>query len=379
MPVKKLLQYSIALITALALGGTLQAAPKAPKLAAKAYILQDFHSGAIIAELNADQRVEPASLTKMMSMYVVDKELALGNIKLTDKVKISEKAWRMPGSRMFIEVGSRVSVEELINGVIIQSGNDATIALAEYVAGSEESFASLMNIYAENLGMRSTHFVNATGLPHKDHFTTARDLATLSAAIIREFPDHYALYSQKEYTYNNIKQQNRNRLLWQDKYVDGIKTGHTESAGFCLAASAVRGDMRLISVVLGTRSDSARANESQKLLTFGFRFFETHRLYGAEQVLTNARLYKGEAETIPLGLAEDLYVTIPRGSYKKLKANMSIESHIIAPASEGQTYGTVNLTLNKEPLLQRELIALQSVREGSFFSSLMDEIRLVFK
>ncbi len=352
------------------------ATPSPPKLKAKAYILVDFNSNEVIAELKSDQKVEPASLTKMMTAYVVEKELSQGNIKLTDMVRISEKAWRMKGSRMFLEVGSRVSVDELMKGIIIQSGNDASVALAEHIAGSEEAFVSLMNEYARILAMKDTHFVNATGWPHKKHFTTPRDLAVLVAAIIREFPEHYAWYSEKEYTYNGIRQFNRNKLLWQDTSVDGIKTGHTEAAGFCLAASAKKGDMRLISILLGAKSETARTTESQKLLTFGFRFYETHKLYAANQPLTTARIWKGESELISLGLEEDLYITIPRGSYSALKATMSIDKQIIAPATKGKVYGSVNINLKQEPFKARDLIALKNVKKGGLMSSLFDEIQM---
>ncbi len=353
--------------------------PPPPKLEARAYILQDFHSGRIIAEKNIDQRVEPASLTKLMVGYVVDKELAAGNISLTDQVRISKKAWKMPGSRMFVEVDTLVSVEDLVKGIIIQSGNDATVALAEFIAGSEDAFVAMMNGYARELGMTGTHFVNTTGLPHKDHYTTARDLATLSRALIREFPEMYRLYAEKEFTYNGIRQYNRNKLLWRDKTVDGIKTGHTESAGYCLAASAKRGDMRLISVVLGADSDNARTTESQKLLTYGFRFFETHKLYSAGETLTQARVWKGDKETVPLGLAEDLYITIPRGSYERLKATMRVAKKIIAPVKTGDRHGQVDIQLKGEPVAQRDLVALGNVNEGGFFGSLIDEIQLMFE
>jgi len=355
------------------------ATPRAPKLAAKAYILMDHHSGRIIAEHKSGKRVEPASLTKMMSTYVIEHELKLGNITMEDMVKVSQKAWKMPGSRMFIEVGKRVSVENLIKGIIIQSGNDATVAMAEHIAGSEEAFVSLMNEYAKELGMSGTNYMNATGLPHRKHYTTVTDLATLANAMIREFPTHYKWYSEKEFTFNKIKQSNRNRLLWQDKYVDGIKTGHTESAGFCLTASAVKGNMRLVSVVVGTRSEQARATESQKLLTYGFRFFETHKLYEKNQALTNAKVWKGATDAIPLGLAEDLYITIPRGKYDSLKAKMSIDTQIIAPAETGNVYGKVNINLSREPFLSRDLIALGDVQEGGFFGNLLDDVLLVFE
>lgn len=358
---------------------TIAATPSPPKLKAKAYILVDYNSNEVIAELKSDKKVEPASLTKMMTAYVVEKELSQGNIQLTDMVRISEKAWRMKGSRMFVEVGTRVSVDELMKGIIIQSGNDASVALAEHIAGSEEAFVSLMNEYARILAMSGTHFANVTGLPHKRHYTTPRDLATLVSAIIRDFPEHYAWYSEKEYTYNGIRQFNRNKLLWQDESVDGVKTGHTESAGFCLAASAKKGDMRLISILLGANSETSRTTESQKLLTFGFRFYETHKLYQANQALTTARIWKGESELIPLGLEEDLYITIPRGSYSALKATMSIDKKIMAPATKGRTYGSININLKKEAFKTRDLVALKNVQKAGLMGSLLDEIKMRFE
>jgi D-alanyl-D-alanine carboxypeptidase (penicillin-binding protein 5/6) len=353
--------------------------PATPKIKAKGYLLMDFNSGRILAEKKSDQRMEPASLTKMLTSYVVSYELANGNIKLSDMVTVSEKAWRMQGSRMFIEAGKKVSVEDLLKGIIIQSGNDATVALAEYVAGSEDAFVSLMNQHAAELGMTDSHFMNSTGLPHKDHYTTPRDLAKLARALIRDFPEHYDWYSIKQFRYNNIKQYNRNRLLWRNKYVDGIKTGHTESAGFCLVASALRDDMRLISVVLGTKSDEARSSESQKLLTYGFRFFETHRLYAANEPLTRAHIWKGAQEELPLGLTEDLYLTIPKGQYKKLDANMNLDAQITAPAKKGTAYGTVNVTLGDQEYAKRELVALTDIDKGSLFNNLVDEIKLLFE
>ncbi len=358
---------------------TLAIEPKAPDLAAKSYILKDFNSGKVIAELNSDNRIEPASLTKMMSSYVIEHELKNGNISMTDEVKVSEKAWKMPGSRMFIEVNTRVPVEQLIKGIIIQSGNDATVAMAEHIAGTEDAFVSLMNEYARQIGMSGTHFVNSTGLPHKDHYTTAKDLATLVEAVIRDFPEHYQWYSEKEFTFNNIKQYNRNKLLWRDDNVDGVKTGHTESAGYCLAASAEKGGMRLISVVLGTDSERARATESQKLLTFGFRFYETHKLYDSTVSLTNAKIWKGEVEFVPLGIEEDLWITIPRGEYKSLKASISLDAKIVAPAKSGNTYGAVNVTLAGNPLLKRDLVALKDVKNGGFFGGLVDAVKMRFE
>jgi len=360
--------------------GTVSAVePGAPTLAAKSYILQDYNSGKIIAEVNSNMRVEPASLTKMMSNYVIENELKLGNITLTDEVKISKKAWKMPGSRMFIEVNNKVSVEKLIKGIVIQSGNDATVAMAEHIAGTEEAFVSLMNEYARELGMDNSNFVNATGLPHKDHYTTAFDLAILVAALIRDFPEHYKWYSEKEFTYNGIKQYNRNKLLWQDKYVDGVKTGHTESAGYCLASSAVKKDMRLISVLLGAKSERARATESQKLLTFGFRFYETHRLYEANKSLTTAHVWKGEVEKLDLGLSDDLWITIPRGKYKSLKANMRLNPSIVAPAKKGQILGVVNVELEGKPFLTKDLVALTEVKKGGFISGVVDSVKMMFQ
>ena len=353
--------------------------PTAPAVNAKAYLLMDYDSGYIITSQNADERMEPASLTKMMSSYVISSELKKGTLALDEKVKISEKAWRMPGSRMFVEVGSSVTVEQLLRGMIIQSGNDATVALAQHVAGSEDAFASMMNQHAERLGMVNTHFVNSTGLPHADHYTTAHDLAILARALIRDFPEHYEWYSEREYKYNKIKQKNRNDLLWRDSSVDGIKTGHTESAGYCLVASAKRKNMRLISVVLGTHSEKARANESQKLLTYGFRFFETHRLYTAHEPLTTVRVWKGDTEQLPLGLNEDLYVTIPRGQYKNLDANMSINAEITAPVQDGQNLGTVNIRLGDQSYAERRLVALQAVQPGGFMHRLIDAVKLKFQ
>lgn len=353
--------------------------PKPPKIAANSYILIDFNSNKVIAEKNSTKRIEPASLTKMMSTYVIENELRQGNISMSDEVLISKKAWKMPGSRMFVEVNTKVTVDKLLKGIIIQSGNDATVAMAEFVAGSEDSFVSLMNEYARQLGMKDTHFVNSTGLPHKDHYTTATDLAILVSAMIRNYPEHYSWYSEKVFTYNGIKQYNRNKLLWQDKYVDGVKTGHTESAGYCLAASAKKGDMRLISVVLGTKSERARATESQKLLTFGFRFYETHRLYEANKSLTTAQIWKGEKEKVALGLAKDLWVTIPRGLYGKLKATMSLDAKIVAPVKKGNVYGVVDVKLEGKPFVTRDLVALQSVEEGGFVGGLLDEVKMLFE
>lgn len=353
--------------------------PSPPKTAAEAYILIDYNSGKIIASQNADMRVEPASLTKIMTGYVVINELSNGNISLDDMVTISPKAWKMPGSKMFIEVGKKVSVHDLIKGMVIQSGNDASVALAEHIAGSEEVFAELMNKYAESLGMAHTHYMNATGLPNPDHYTTAEDLSILARALINKFPEEYEWYAQKKFTFNGITQYNRNKLLWQDPSVDGLKTGHTESAGYCLVTSAKRDDMRLISVVLGTDSAKQRIQESQKLLNYGFRFFETHKLYQAGQRLNDARIWEGQQDTVGLGLENDLYVTIPRGQYKNLKIESTIDPKITAPVNADQPLGELTVSLNDETISQKQLVSLSPVEEGSFFKKILDQIKLLFK
>ncbi len=353
--------------------------PASPKIKARGFLLMDFDSGRILTEKKSGQRMEPASLTKMLTSYVIANELANGGISLDEMVTISKKAWRMQGSRMFIEVGKKVSVEDLLKGIIIQSGNDATVALAEHVAGSEETFADLMNQHAAELGMLDSHFVNSTGLPKKNHYTTPGDMAKLARALIKNFPEHYKWYSTKEFKFNKIKQYNRNKLLWRNKFVDGIKTGHTDSAGYCLVASAKRDGMRLISVVLGTRSEEARSAESQKLLSYGFRFFETHKLYAANEKLTQTHIWKGAVENLSLGLEENLYITIPKGQYKKLDADMNITARITAPVKKGASFGTVNVRLGDKQYATRNLIALTNVEKGGLVDSLIDEIKLLFE
>jgi len=352
--------------------------PDPPSFKADSFYLVDFESGRVLAEKNPDKVVEPASITKLMTAYLVDKALAAGDIKLSDPVTISEKAWRMQGSKMFVEVGKQVSVDDLMKGLVIQSGNDASVALAEHVAGSESAFAGYMNHQAKLLGMVNTQFQNATGWPAEGHYSTARDIAILTAAIIREYPKTYQLYREKEYTYNGISQLNRNRLLWHDKTVDGVKTGHTEAAGYCLVASALQGDMRLISVVLGASSDKARTVSSQSLLNYGFRFFETHRLYKANEVLKTARVWRGEQEQVDMGVGRDIYVTIPRGRYKELDAAMEIESKISAPIAKGQKLGQVNISLDNEVIITENIVATHAVAEGGFFSRTLDSIKLMF-
>ncbi len=351
--------------------------PAPPAVAAKAYLLMDYQSGKLLAASNEHAHLEPASLTKMMTVYVVYKELAQGKLSLADKVRISEKAWRTEGSRMFAEVGKEISVGELLQGVIIQSGNDASVALAEHVAGSEESFAEMMNAYAKRLGMNDSHFTDATGMPNPNHYTSAYDLALLAQATIREFPPElYALHAEKWFSFNGIKQPNRNRLLWRNPAVDGLKTGFTESAGYCLVASAKKDNTRLISVVLGTDSDIARAEQSHKLLTYGLRFYETHTLFAANQPLNEARVWMGRAKTLPIGLPNGLYVTIPHGQYKNLSASLNVDKRIKAPVAKGQILGSVVVHLNDQVLLTQPLIALETVETGGTFSRAKDYVSM---
>jgi D-alanyl-D-alanine carboxypeptidase (penicillin-binding protein 5/6) len=355
------------------------AIPAPPGIKANAYLLQDFDSGKILVSKNIDQRIPPASLTKMMTVHVVSAELLAGRISQDDEVLISEKAWKMPGSRMFIEVNKKVLLGDLLQGVIIQSGNDASVALAEYVSGSEEVFAELMNQYAIDLGMTNSHFINSTGLPDEQHYTTAKDMAILAAALIRDAPEIYALHSVKEFTFNNITQQNRNNLLWRDPSVDGIKTGHTEAAGFCLVASAKRDDMRLISVVMGTDSDAARAKASQSLLGYGFRFFETQKLYAANENITSVKVWKGDVGELGLGINTDLYITFPRGKKNQLTTEFDLSDPYIAPLYKGQEQGNLKISLAEDQVAEAKLIALQSVNEGGIIVRMKDSIQLLLE
>ncbi len=352
--------------------------PAAPSLGANSYILMDFNSGDVLVESNPDMPVEPASITKVMTSYVVFNELKSGNIALADTVNISETAWRTGGSRMFIEPSMEVTVEQLIKGMVIQSGNDASVALAEHLAGTEEAFAGLMNHYANLMGMTNSNFMNSTGLPHEDHYTTARDVAILSAALIADFPEYYRWYSEKEYSFNNIRQHNRNNLLWRDPAVDGLKTGHTEAAGYCLAASAKRDGMRLISVVLGSSSETSRVNESQSLLNYGFRFFETIQLYKAGQELAQGRVWKGEEEQIRLGIGDELFVTIPRGRYEDLDAQVEMRPELIAPIAEGEEVGQISIRLEDAEIANRGLVALEAIPEAGFFGRTWDGMSMWF-
>ncbi|GBC58438.1 D-alanyl-D-alanine carboxypeptidase family protein [Stutzerimonas stutzeri] len=380
MNITSLVQRFIVL-TLLTVAPTVWAAqilPSAPQLAAKSYMLMDAASGEVLVEHNGDERLPPASLTKLMTAYIATLEIQKGQISDNDMVTVSEKAWRTGGSRMFIQVNTQVSVDDLLHGIIIQSGNDASVAMAEHIAGSEEAFADMMNSTAQRLGMSNTHFVNATGLPHPEHYSSANDMAKLARAIIYEDPAHYAIYAQKEFFWNNIKQPNRNLLLWRDKTVDGLKTGHTEEAGYCLVASAVRDNMRLISVVFGTDSEQARAAETQKLLTYGFRFFETRTFYQKGTELAEAQVWKGQQSKLKAGLAQDLTMTLPRGQVEKLQAVMSFNGTLTAPIQKGDVIGKVEVKLDDKVVRSTDLVALETVEEGGLFRRFWDSIRLFF-
>jgi D-alanyl-D-alanine carboxypeptidase (penicillin-binding protein 5/6) len=353
--------------------------PAAPIIGAKSYLVIDSTTGHEIAALNADEPLAPASLTKIMTTYVVFSALKQGQITLEEEVTVSEKAWRTEGSRMFIEVGTRVTVQELLFGMIVQSGNDASVALAEHVAGSESVFAEMMNQHAAAIGMLSSHFQNATGLPAEDHRTTARDLAILAQAMVEEFPEYYKWHSIKEYTYNDIKQSNRNNLLWRDDSVDGLKTGHTEDAGYCLVASAKRDNMRVISVVLGTSSTKSRADGSQALINYGFRFFETRLLFKAGEEISNARIWKSANQYSRLGVLEDLYITVRRGSYEKLESKLDIPAIVVAPIAAGQPVAELSISLEGEELLKTPLRALDDNPAGSFWQRTKDNVSLWFE
>lgn len=354
--------------------------PPPPTLAVKSFILRDFNSNNVIAEQASNDRVEPASLTKLMTAYMVFKALKNGHLQLDQTLPVSTKAWKAEGSRMFVEPNKPVTVDELLHGMIIQSGNDASIALAEGIASSEEIFAQMMSKEAVRLGMRNTNFVNATGLPDPQHYTTAHDLSLLASALVHDFPDQYKrLYSVKEYSYNKITQPNRNRLLWLDPYVDGMKTGHTEAAGYCLVSSAKRGEARLISVVLGAPSESARATESQKLLNYGFQFYESHLVYKRGQSVKNLKVWKGHADTLAATVAGDLYITLPKGEYSRVKASLTSKQPLIAPINAGQEIGTIQFTLDGKVINERKLVAASKVEVAGIFGRIWDSIKLLFQ
>jgi len=352
--------------------------PAPPQLAASGYLLIDATTGEVLVAENADVQLPPASLTKMMTSYIVAGEISRGNFQESTMVNISVKAWKMEGSKMFVREGTQVSVGDLIRGVIVQSGNDASVALAEHVAGSESAFADIMNQQAALLGMNSTHYENATGWPAEGHVTTARDLSLLAKALINDHPEHYAIYAEENFEYNNINQPNRNRLLSRDPSVDGIKTGHTEEAGYCLVSSATKNGMRLIAIVMGARSDNSRMVESQKLLTYGFRYFQTHQLYSVSNDVSTIRIWSGESEELTLGVAEDIYLTLPRGAQDKLQAQMHIDTVVKAPIKIGQEIGTITVELDGEQILELPLVAKQEIEQAGFFSRIWDSVKLFF-
>jgi len=346
--------------------------PAPPKFDASSYVLLSYGSGDVLVEHNSRERLGPASITKLMTAYVLYKALAANDVHLEDQVLISEKAWRTPGSRMFVKVGDKILLEDLLLGLVIQSGNDASVALAEHVGGTEKAFADIMNTQALRLGLKDSHFVNASGLPDPDHYTTAYDIALLSHALIKDFPEEYKRYAQKEFTFNGIKQYNRNRLLWRDSAVDGLKTGWTEAAGYCLVASAMRDGMRLISAVMGTDSDKSRTTNSQALLNYGFRYYESHKLFEAGETLAEQRMWQGQSKSIQLGVEKDLYVTLPRGQYGLLKANMDVDTYIVAPIDQGQQVGVLKITLKGEAYLEKPLVALQANPQGGLWRRIVD-------
>lgn len=353
--------------------------PPPPTLAANAWLLVDHNTGQALVSHNADERIEPASLTKLMTAYLTFTALKAGTLTLEEAVPVSEKAWRMTGSRMFIEPQRPVTVEELIRGMIVQSGNDACVALAERIAGSEEAFVHMMNREAQRLGMKNTHFANSSGLPDPELYTTANDLALLASALIRDFPQFYRIYSEREYSYNDITQPNRNRLLWLDSTVDGMKTGYTSAAGYCLVSSAQRGPRRLISIVLGAESEAGRAQESLKLLNYGFQFFDTLRLYQAGQEVSRFQVWKGAADDVAVGFLEDFVMSMPKGQAENLQVTLNSRQPVLAPIERGQEIGTLQLASGDQQIGEYPVVALEDVKLGGFFSRLWDALVLWFK
>lgn len=350
--------------------------PQPPELEAKSYMLVDYDSGTILAEKNPKEHVGPASITKLMTLYIAFNYLKSGQIKIDDKVLISKKAWRTGGSRMFLQVKTEVPIKDLIEGVIVASGNDACVALAEYIAGSEDSFVSLMNEQAKVLGLTDTHYTDATGMPHPEHYTTAKDIAILIRAIIQDFPNYYPMFAQRKLWHNGVEQVNRNRLLWDYKLADGLKTGHTKDAGYCLAASALQDNHRLISVIMGSGSVQDRTKGIVGLFTYGFRFFETHKIYARHEEITQSKVWMGQTAKVPLGLNRDLFITIPKGAYRDLSASVELPDNLKAPIREGTVYGTLNVTLGKAQLASRPLVALSNTKESNSWDRLKDYIGL---
>lgn len=353
--------------------------PSPPNLNAKAYILIDVDSGKIITEKNSDEKLPPASLTKMMTLYVISSALRNEQIHLQDPVHVSQIAWKTGGSRMFVKEGQDVSVEDLLKGIIVDSGNDACVAMAEHLGGSETGFKDIMNYQAKSLGMSNSHFTDSTGLPDKEHYTSAKDLAILGRALINNFPQYYHWYKKKWFTFNGIRQPNRNRLLWRNSAVDGIKTGHTNEAGFCLVSSAKRDNMRLLAVVLGSPSDSSRADDSERLLNYGFRFFETHALYKPGASVTELPIYKGKIDKITVGLIDEQFVTIPNGQYQRLSVTTNVPKFVEAPIKKGDKIGDLVIHFENEIIANQPLYALEDVPSGGMLTRMKDSVRLTFK
>ena len=353
-----------------------QVLPTAPNLDSAGYVLMDANTGMIIAHKNMHQKMQPASLTKLMTLYLTFNALKNGQIHLTDQVRVSQDAWQTGGSRMFIKVGTTVSVQDLIDGIIVASGNDACVALSEYVGGNESTFVDMMNATAQQLGMKGTHYVDSTGLPLAGHHSTPYDMALLARAIIENFPQYYPLFKQGWITYNGIKQPNRNRLLWRDPSVDGLKTGHTEEAGYCLISSAMRNNMRLIAVVMGAQTDAERASDSEALLNWGFRFYQTHKLFDGNQTLATPRVWLGKHKTVPVGLASPLYVTIQSGVYSHLKPQVDIDAKLNAPIKQGDKVGNLNILLHNTVIASAPLVALKDDPKGGIISRVWDHITM---
>ena len=377
--VSKLVLLICAFVLPVAVAQTQQPVPDPPQVAAKGYLLIDFNSGQILAELNADERLEPASLTKIMTGYVVFREIAAGKVALTDKAFVSERAWRTGGSKMFIEVGKQVPIQDLLMGMIVQSGNDASVALAEHVGGSVEAFADLMNTHAQRLGMTGSHFTNPHGLPDPELYITARDIATVAMAIMREFPEFYAWYSTREFTYNGITQKNRNPMLARDETADGVKTGYTEAAGYCLVSSSKREDMRLVGVVMGSPTPNARAEASLALMNYGFRFYESHRLYPADEPVETLRVWMGDKEMLPVGPEADVFATFQRGRYAELTARLEkAEDSLTAPIARGTQVGEIVVMLGEAEINRVPLVALEDIGEGSLWQMAKDSVLRLF-
>jgi D-alanyl-D-alanine carboxypeptidase (penicillin-binding protein 5/6) len=384
MPYSNVVRTLLAPLLALALSAMVQTIARAqtipppPQVPVRAYVLMDQQSGNLLANAKGNERMEPASITKLMTGYVIYKALKSGKIRSDDKVTISEKAWKTPGSKMFVKLGTQVSVDDLLMGMVVQSGNDATVALAEHVAGSEETFAKLMNQEAERLGLKNSHFTNAPGLPDANHYMTARDIAVLTRSLIQDFPEHYARYSVRSFKYNNIEQQNRNRLLLTDSSVDGVKTGHTESAGYCLVSSAKRNDTRLIGVVLGADKEKDRFAASQALLNYGFSFFESRKLHDANTPIVTPRIWKGKENKLPLGVTYPLYVTVPKGQAPQVSTTTTVQPKIVAPAQKDQAFGEIVVKLGDQEVSRTPLVALNEVPQSGWFGRLIDAILMFF-